>query len=151
MTAIAFEMESYRRILGELVRQVEEQEHARSETAGNKPRISTHNIDEKIQKLESHIHALSQATKHNSEAHRKLLVSMQRVMTVVEYDGQGDREARPKIGMLHGREAGNELLTAFLAASRIRKGSSSSSREVLGKRYNLRRRSSQSHKRMRSY
>ena len=86
MKTLKIEMESYRRILDDLVRQVEEQEDERQRVLKTKSSISMLDLDSKIERLDSHIRALSQATKDDLEAHGKLLDFMQRATTVVAYD-----------------------------------------------------------------
>ena len=86
MKTLKVEMESYRRILDDLVRQVEEQEDERQMVHKTKSSITMLDLDSKIERLDSHIRALSQATKGDLEAHGKLLDFMQRATTVVAYD-----------------------------------------------------------------
>ena len=93
------EMESYRRILAELVRQVESREAERQEIMRNhSSRSRTPSIDGKIQRLENHIHSLSQATKDDSEAHDKLLDFMQRTTNVVEHHSHSNKKGSLRIG-----------------------------------------------------
>lgn len=98
MTALENEMENYRRVLENLVRQVEEKEDARREVVRGRPRTSSLCLDDKIERLGNHIRALSRATKDNPEAHSKLLNFMQRTTTVVEYDAAGGEKMPRKSG-----------------------------------------------------
>ena len=92
MTALDVEMESYRRILDELVRQVESQEHARQNELQENPSSTPLDLDERIDKLDSHIRALSRATKGDWKAHGKLLDFMRRTTTIVACDSENPRK-----------------------------------------------------------
>ena len=94
MTSVQYEMESYRRILDELVRQVEESENAGPRAGRRYSHSDTHDLNDKIGRLEGHIRALSRATKDDSEAHNKLLSIMQRALVVVEHDGSESERIR---------------------------------------------------------
>ena len=94
MTSLQREMENYRRVLDELVRQVEDSEHTGSKAARKYSHNDTHDLDDKIGRLEGHIRALSRATKDDFEAHNKLLSIMQRALVIVEHDGGESEQTR---------------------------------------------------------
>ncbi|MCJ1330600.1 hypothetical protein MMC10_007285 [Thelotrema lepadinum] len=143
-------MESYRRILDELVRQVEEQEDQRQKVLKTKSRSSMLDLDEKIERLDSHIRALSQATKTDLEAHDKLLDFMQRITTVVSYDS-GKPATKPLIQSTSERyRYGPYDSDGLVSKARVLKASSSSPSRPGHKRYNFRKRTSQARPRTRT-